>query len=98
MTVLAEPAHRLRRVCRLHWACWNDEYVVFDEASGQTHQLDPIRAFVLQLLSEEVQTFSSVLRALSEPQLVPDVIHLDAQLKTIFIEFESAGLLETVAH
>lgn len=97
MTVLAEPRYRVRPVCRLHWACWNDEYVVFDEASGQTHQLDPIRAFVLQLLSEGVQTFSGVLQALSEPQLVPDFIHLDAQLKTIFTEFEAAGLLETVA-
>lgn len=97
MTVLAEPAHRLRPVCCLHWACWSDEYVVFEEASGQTHQLDPLRAFVLHLLSEEVQTFSGVLQALSVPQLVPHSIHLHAQLKTIFIEFEAAGLLETVA-
>ena len=97
MAVLAEHEFRLRPVCRLHWACWNDEYVVFDEASGQTHQLDPIRAFVVQLLSESNQTFCGVLRALSEPQLVPGAIHLDAQLKTIFTEFEAAGLLETVA-
>jgi len=97
MTVLAAHGYRLRPVCRLHWACWNDEFVVFDEASGQTHQLDPIRAFVLQLLGENVQAWSDVLQALSEPQLVPDTIHLEAQLKTIFTEFEAVGLLETVA-
>lgn len=97
MTVLTEHAYQLRPVCRLHWACWNDEYVVFDEASGQTHQLDPVRAFVLQLLAEDVQTFSDVLQALSEPRLALGILHLDAQLKTIFIEFETAGLLETVA-
>lgn len=70
---------------------------MFEEASGHTHQLDPIRAFVLQLLSEEVQTFSGVVQALSEPQLIPDVVDLDAHLKAIFTEFEAVGLLETVA-
>lgn len=97
MTVLEELGYRVRPVCRLYWACWNDEYVVFDEASGQTHQLDPVRALVLDLLTEGIQTFSNVLQALQEPQLGQGVIHLDAQLKTIFIEFETAGLLETVA-
>ncbi|OIP18872.1 MAG: hypothetical protein COZ09_13990 [Comamonadaceae bacterium CG_4_10_14_3_um_filter_60_42] len=97
MTVLAELRYRVRPVCRLQWACWNDEYVVFEEASGQTHQLDPLHAFVLQLLSEEAQTSSAVLQAVSEPQFAPDVLHLKAQLKTIFTEFEAAGLLESVA-
>lgn len=97
MTVLAEHGYRVRPVCRLHWACWNEEFVVFDEASGQTHQLDPIRAFVLQLLTEGVQTFQGVSQALSEPRVAPDANVPDVHLKTIFTEFEAAGLLETVA-
>lgn len=31
----------------LHWRKWDDEYVVFNEAAGQTHVLDTLTACVL---------------------------------------------------
>lgn len=53
MTQLA--VERLFQRCAIssfHWAFWDDEYVVFDEASGQTHLLDPIKAYILDVLSD----------------------------------------------
>lgn len=44
--------YQIPPVSVLHWVSWGDEYVVFDEASGQTHLLDPIKAFVLEALSD----------------------------------------------
>lgn len=83
--------------CNLHWAGWNDEFVVFDEASGQTHQLDAVHALILQLLMENVQTLSDVLQIVSDTQVFPDSVHLDGQIESIFNEFVAVGLVEAVA-
>ena len=34
----------------LHWRRWDDEFVVFDVGSGQTHQLAPYTAATLMML------------------------------------------------
>lgn len=50
-----QKAKRTFQICPIssfHWASWDDEYVVFDEASGQTHLLDPVKAYVLDALSD----------------------------------------------
>lgn len=43
---------RLRPAVRLHWRRWDDEFVVYDEASGRTHQLDALTASALLRLEE----------------------------------------------
>lgn len=88
--------YQLRSVARLHWACWDDEYVVFDETSGQTHQLDPLRAFVLHLLSERSQTFSAITRVLSALPAFPADFCANEILRTVINEFEARGLVEVV--
>lgn len=89
--------YRLRSSSSLHWAAWNHEYVVFDEASGQTHQLDAVRAYVLHLLSEAPQSFSDVSQTLAalpafQNDSAPNVI-----LRAVFAEFEACGLVEVSA-
>ncbi len=43
---------QLRAQVSLHWRRWDDEFVVYDEASGRTHQLDALNACVLLSLEE----------------------------------------------
>lgn len=43
---------RLNRTESLHWLHWDSEYVVFDEASGLTHQLDAPTARVLMCIED----------------------------------------------
>lgn len=90
------PGHRLSSCTRLHWACWNDEYVVFDETSGQTNQLDAVRAYVLHLLSESIQTHDSLLQEFSKIPALAELHNRSAFLTEIFDEFVAAGLAETV--
>ena len=80
----------------MHWTCWNDEYVVFDETSGQTNQLDAVRAYVLDLLSESIQTHDSVLQEFSKIPALGELHDQSAMLTEIFDEFVAAGLAETV--
>ena len=90
------PGYRLRSCTRLHWTSWNDEYVVFDETSGQTNQLDAVRAYVLHLLSEAVHTHDGVLQELSKIPALAELHNQSAMLTEIFDEFVAAGLAETV--
>ena len=41
---------RLNRPESLHWLHWDNEFVVFDEASGLTHQLDAPTAHALMCI------------------------------------------------
>lgn len=48
-TKAVDPA-RLHPSVSLHWRQWEGDWVVFDEASGGTHRLDRLSAFVLSAL------------------------------------------------
>lgn len=97
MSVAPDVQYRLRSGPSLHWATWHDEYVVFDEASGQTHQLDAVRAYVLHLLNDGPQGFSVLSHALSMLPTAPNPSAASEILITIFIEFEASGLVEVSA-
>jgi len=44
----------------LHWHCWDDEYVAFNELSGDTHRLDSATAALLRDLAESPATQSDI--------------------------------------
>lgn len=88
--------YQLHALAAFHWAGWNDEYVVFDEASGQTHQLDAVRAFVLNQLVDSSKTSAelaldlSILPAFATSETVHEI------LQGIFSEFEANGMVEVI--
>lgn len=43
---------RLNQIGSLHWLQWNNDYVVFDVASGLTHHLDAPTARALMCVEE----------------------------------------------
>ena len=86
---------RLNPVVCLHWVGWDDEFVVFEETSGQTHQLDTLRAFVLNAATDGSVQSESLLADLAS--VMPDELNdLSSELlNSILEEFESVGLLES---
>lgn len=96
MAVDAMPVYRLRSVCRLHWKSWDDEYVVFDETSGQTHQLGPVHAFVLHLLTEAPHTQDALVHAFLVAMPAVDTITFADQMQNVLRELEGSGLVEAV--
>lgn len=94
----SSPTYRIRANARLHWAGWNDEFVVFNESSGQTHQLDALRAFVLNLLVESPRTWDEALNEL-RAALKPGHDNPDAAeaLRAALTAFEQHGLVDTQA-
>jgi PqqD family protein of HPr-rel-A system len=85
---------RLNAVAQLHWVGWDGEYVVFEESSGQTHQLDAFRAFVLNSAVEgDIQVdglLADVVSAMPDqsPEAAAQLLH------GVIEEFETVGLLE----
>ena len=97
MSGLADISYRSNSAPYLHWAAWNDEYVVFDEASGQTHQLDAVRAYILHLVSDRPQTLLDIVHALAELPAAPKDSITSAVVSAILGEFETCGLAEAIA-
>ena len=93
----SDVRYRVHLSPSLHWAGWSDEYVVFDEASGQTHQLDAVRAYVLHLLSDGSQSPSDVVQALTELPAFPKEAVNATTVAMIFSEFVTCGLVEVAA-
>lgn len=81
----------------LQWRCWDDEYVVFDETSGHTHQLDPVRAFVLNFLGTGSYQFEVVLSELTSIPAFVDAPKLSGLLQVILGEFSTHGLVEIIS-
>jgi PqqD family protein of HPr-rel-A system len=81
----------------LHWRMWDDEYVVFNSASGQTHLLDPVSALLIEQIAHgrdhAGELFMETARLLNL-DLTPD---LCASFDKMLGELDLLGLIEAVA-
>ena len=57
---------RLSPGVALHWRHWDHEFVVFDEGSGQTHQLDALTACALLCIEDGVADSDALAARLAE--------------------------------
>ena len=87
-------AYSVNPACMLNWVGFNDEYIVFDETSGQTFQLDMLRAFVLNILGTECCSFEAILTEASSVLSVEDLPSLSELFKSVLNEFVVHGLVE----
>ena len=79
---------------KLVWKLWDDEYVVFNVGSGDTHLLDSIAAETLGQLerspahvSELIHRVSTALEASPSPELA-------ARVEQLVAEFAALGLVD----
>jgi PqqD family protein of HPr-rel-A system len=88
-----EARYAVDSLVQLHWASWDDEYVVFDEYSGQTHQLDALRAYVLHTLSDAPKSVDMLTAEIGDVALhYGESLH--ETLVSILNEFQATGLVE----
>nr|WP_315429970.1 HPr-rel-A system PqqD family peptide chaperone [uncultured Albidiferax sp.] len=86
--------YNINPAVQLHWASWDDEYVVFDEGSGQTHQMDSVRAFLLDMMLEGPRRLDELHSALSCIPSLSNGVDLKLLLSSILSEFSTHGLVE----
>ena len=52
--------------CQFYWRHWEEEYILFNAASGQTHYLNSLGADILHLLQEKTLHSDELNQKISE--------------------------------
>lgn len=87
---------RLRPGVRLHWRAWADEWVVFDEASGNTHLMDPLTACALLCLEDGPLAGAALASEVAEATELPaEALH--GALGPVLERLQRLGLVDTPA-
>jgi PqqD family protein of HPr-rel-A system len=96
MSPVSDAEWELAEGCRLHWISWDDEYVVFDEGSGDTHLLDFLAFEVLKVLEQSSGSEQALVeRVVARLGLDPD-IDLERRIREAIAKFRDAGLVEQI--
>ncbi|NOS88873.1 MAG: HPr-rel-A system PqqD family peptide chaperone [Methylococcaceae bacterium] len=77
----------------VHYRLWDDECVVFNSQSGQTHLLDGVGAFIFQLLSKNVTTRTAVLEYAQNAFEFETGINNKLLMDNLILEYHKLGLL-----
>ena len=85
---------RLNPLAALSWRSFGDEWVVFDAASGQTHQMDALHAAVLTTFEQAPTHLRGLLERLRADFDVQPGAELPGSLRDIADRFTSLGLIE----
>jgi PqqD family protein of HPr-rel-A system len=80
---------------KLHWRLCGEDFVVFEESSGQTHLLEPVRAFLLNAFQEGQQDVGVIKRKLCEANASCNSEGIEFIFNQIIDEFKAIGLIET---
>lgn len=80
--------------CQLYWRHWEEEYILFNAASSQTHYLNSFGADILHLLQEKPMTELELSQKLSqEYDLESDEVTL-RYIAGILASMDELGLIE----
>ncbi len=79
---------------RLEWRQWGSFHVVFNPASGDTHLLNALPAFVLKSLETKAATLQELEAALaSNLQDGTPADRLSSEIEALVLELEELGLV-----
>ena len=78
----------------LLWNSWDNEYVVFDDGSGDTHLLDLVAGEVLKVLQEAPADSSQVTARVALRLDATPVVELAGRVQETIRKFREVGLIE----
>lgn len=80
----------------LYWKNWNDEYVVYNDGSGDTHLFNEFGAFILKLLIENEFTLDELV-SLTDESITPcSPDDLYYQISDLLLELDRLGVIERI--
>ena len=89
-----ESHWKLNALASLHWRQWEGEWVVFDEGSGQTHQMDTLTATALMAVDAFPISFQELESRVAESLLLSVTCELSDALHRISLGLQAIGLIE----
>jgi PqqD family protein of HPr-rel-A system len=78
----------------LYWQTWDDDCVVFNSASGQTHLLDPVPALLLRQIDEGCSDAETLLIGTAKLLEIDPTVEFRALLDQALKQLDDAGLIE----
>lgn len=78
----------------LLWSTWGDEFIVYRVASGDTHQLNPLAAEVLQTLQQAPVSVKRLTQRIAADLQVPCDDALRVYIEDILGNLKRSGLIE----
>lgn len=81
---------------KLHWRCWDGDYVVFNPLSGDTHLLDIVAGGVLMNILAGPSTTDALTRKAAAFLEVDSGEDLSSYVKDIIVRLDGLGLIEPV--
>lgn len=79
----------------LYWRCWDDEWVVFDQGSGQTHVMHPVQAATLMQFSAQPLSFEQLLDKVAADMAPHPPSDLASAVSLAIEQLVGLGLLES---
>jgi len=86
--------YQINAVSKLHWVCWDGEFVIFDETSGLTNCMQASAGLVLDLLCNSALSISELS---GEIYAIPDIdpsLGEELFLENILNELKAIGLVD----
>ena len=97
MALAGSGAWRLAEGSSLVWKLWDDEYVVFDQGSGDTHLLDLVAGEVLRVLERQPETAGDLVRRVASALEIEADDALRRHVDQTLGQLHRAGLIESPA-
>jgi hypothetical protein len=92
-TAVPRPIWRLNPACRLHWRHLDGEWLVYETASGLTHQLDGIAACTLMCFESDALDLDSLLNLAARLLDTPLDDTLAGHVSVAVRQFRALGML-----
>lgn len=78
---------------QLHWRQWEDEWLVFERASGRTHQMNSLSAFVAMSLENGESSLDALVDQVSGQFDLADSAQTRIAVLAVVRQFEDLGLV-----
>lgn len=86
---------RLRNEAALHWHTWDDEeFLVYDETTGDTHLVNRITREALRLLALAPQNAADLSRGVADALQFAPGIEFQPNIERLLVHLDRLGLVE----
>lgn len=90
----APPRWALNQSASLSWKSFDDEFIVFNATSGDTHLLNRVSAEALRCLEDSPATATQLARRVIERLGLPESHDTERQIAELLFRFDDLGLVE----
>ena len=86
--------HDIIKSVKIRSIQWDDDYVIYDQLSGDTHLLDSVSGELIRALSEGAMSRTELLKKLNELLDAPSEMDMENYLDDFIARFQKLGLLD----